>query len=112
MLKSKLTTASLIGSIAVSAAAFSLPAHAEIMVGGAPMLPSKNIVDNAVNSKDHTTLVNAVQAAGLVDTLKGKGPFTVFAPTNDAFAELPEAIASLEGDAAKVAPRAEGAPAD
>ncbi len=59
------------------------------MVGGAAMYPSKDIVDNAVNSKDHTTLVAAVQAAGLVDTLKGKGPFTVFAPTNDAFSKLP-----------------------
>ena len=60
-----------------------------VMVGGAPMYPSKNIVENAVNSKDHTTLVAAVKAAGLVDTLAGKGPFTVFAPTNDAFAKLP-----------------------
>src|SRR5262245_40447612 len=60
-----------------------------VMVGGAPMYPSKNIVQNAVNSKDHTTLVAAVKAAGLVDTLSGKGPFTVFAPTNDAFAKLP-----------------------
>src|SRR5215203_6820318 len=59
------------------------------MVGGAPMYPSKDIVDNAVNSKDHTTLVAAVKAAGLVDTLKGKGPFTVFAPTNAAFDALP-----------------------
>src|SRR3982751_6593564 len=59
------------------------------MVGGAPMYPSKNIVENAVNSKDHTTLVAAVKAAGLVDTLSGKGPFTVFAPTNEAFARLP-----------------------
>ena len=59
------------------------------MVGGAAMYPSKDIVDNAVNSKDHTTLVAAVKAAGLVDTLKGPGPFTVFAPTNDAFAALP-----------------------
>lgn len=59
------------------------------MVGGAPMYPSKDIVDNAVNSKDHTTLVAAVKAAGLVDTLKGAGPFTVFAPTNEAFAALP-----------------------
>ncbi|HEV2569999.1 MAG TPA: fasciclin domain-containing protein [Sphingomonas sp.] len=59
------------------------------MVGGAAMYPSKTIVDNAVNSKDHTTLVAAVQAAGLVDTLKGAGPFTVFAPTNAAFAKLP-----------------------
>ena len=58
-------------------------------VGGAPMLDTKDIVDNAVNSKDHTTLVAAVKAAGLVDTLKSKGPFTVFAPTNEAFAALP-----------------------
>ncbi|MGA7456592.1 MAG: fasciclin domain-containing protein [Methyloceanibacter sp.] len=60
-----------------------------VTVGGAPMFPSKNIVQNAVNSKDHTTLVAAVKAAGLVATLSGKGPFTVFAPTNDAFAKLP-----------------------
>jgi uncharacterized surface protein with fasciclin (FAS1) repeats len=59
------------------------------MVGGAPMYEDKNIVENAVNSKDHTTLVAAVQAAGLVETLQGEGPFTVFAPTNDAFAKLP-----------------------
>lgn len=59
------------------------------MVGGAPMFPTKDIVDNAVNSADHTTLVVAVKAAGLVDTLKGPGPFTVFAPTNEAFAKLP-----------------------
>jgi len=58
-------------------------------VGGAPMYPSKNIIQNAVNSKDHTTLVVAVKAAGLVDTLQGPGPFTVFAPTNEAFAKLP-----------------------
>ena len=60
-----------------------------VMVGGAPMFPSKNIVENAVNSKDHTTLVAAVKAAGLVETLEGKGPFTVFAPTNAAFGKLP-----------------------
>ena len=59
------------------------------MVGGAAMYASKDIIDNAVNSKDHTTLVAAVKAAGLVDTLKGVGPFTVFAPTNEAFAKLP-----------------------
>ncbi|MBS1842247.1 MAG: fasciclin domain-containing protein [Acidobacteria bacterium] len=59
------------------------------MVGGAAMYPTRDIVDNAVNSKDHTTLVAAVKAAGLVDTLKSAGPFTVFAPTNDAFAKLP-----------------------
>jgi uncharacterized surface protein with fasciclin (FAS1) repeats len=60
-----------------------------VMVGGAAMFPSKNIIQNAVNSKDHTTLVAAVKAAGLVDTLEGKGPFTVFAPTNAAFGKLP-----------------------
>jgi uncharacterized surface protein with fasciclin (FAS1) repeats len=59
------------------------------MVGGAAMYPSKNIIQNAVNSNDHTTLVAAVKAGGLVDTLEGKGPFTVFAPTNEAFSELP-----------------------
>jgi uncharacterized surface protein with fasciclin (FAS1) repeats len=70
---------------------FIAPAYAEMtkMVGGAPMYPSKNIIENAVNSKDHTTLVAAVKAAGLVDTLEGAGPFTVFAPTNEAFARLP-----------------------
>jgi uncharacterized surface protein with fasciclin (FAS1) repeats len=61
----------------------------EPIVGGAPMYPTKTIVENAVNSKDHTTLVAAVQAAGLVDTLNSAGPFTVFAPTNAAFAKLP-----------------------
>lgn len=60
-----------------------------VTVGGSPMYPSKNIIQNAVNSKDHTTLVAAVKAAGLVDTLQGPGPFTVFAPTNAAFAKLP-----------------------
>ena len=68
------------------------PARAEektVMVGGAAMFPSKNIIQNAVNSKDHTTLVAAVKAAGLVQTLEGKGPFTVFAPTNAAFGKLP-----------------------
>jgi uncharacterized surface protein with fasciclin (FAS1) repeats len=67
-------------------------AHAEertVMVGGAAMYPSKNIIQNAVNSKDHTTLVAAVKAAGLVQTLEGRGPFTVFAPTNVAFGKLP-----------------------
>jgi uncharacterized surface protein with fasciclin (FAS1) repeats len=60
-----------------------------VEVGGAPMYPSKNIIENAMNSKDHTTLVAAVKAAGLVETLQGKGPFTVFAPTNAAFSALP-----------------------
>jgi uncharacterized surface protein with fasciclin (FAS1) repeats len=65
-------------------------AEAGVMVGGAAMVPTKDIVDNAVNSKDHTTLVAAVQAVGLVETLKGPGPFTVFAPTNEAFGKLPK----------------------
>lgn len=65
-------------------------AQKTVEVGGAPMYPSKNIVENAVNSKDHTTLVAAVKAAGLVETLQGKGPFTVFAPTNAAFDMLPK----------------------
>jgi uncharacterized surface protein with fasciclin (FAS1) repeats len=83
------------------AAGFAAPSFAEmsgmnaraektVQVGGAPMYPSKNIVQNAVNSKDHTTLVAAVKAAGLVDTLQGPGPFTVFAPTNKAFDKLPK----------------------
>ncbi|MEP0323139.1 MAG: fasciclin domain-containing protein [Bauldia litoralis] len=61
-----------------------------VEVGGAPMYPSKNIIENAVNSKDHTTLVAAVKAAGLVETLQGDGPFTVFAPVNAAFEKLPD----------------------
>src|ERR1700680_4633188 len=65
-------------------------AQKDPMVGGAAMYPTKNIVENAVNSKDHTTLVAAVKAAGLVETLEGPGPFTVFAPTNEAFAQLPK----------------------
>src|SRR5580700_4816559 len=64
-------------------------AQSNPMVGGQEMYPSKNIIQNAVNSKDHTTLVAAVKAAGLVGTLEGSGPFTVFAPTNEAFAKLP-----------------------
>jgi len=77
------------------AAATTAPLYADamsektVMVGGAPMYPSKNIVQNAVNSKDHTTLVAAVKAAGLVDTLSSPGPFTVFAPVNAAFTKLP-----------------------
>ena len=66
-----------------------MQAEKTVMVGGAAMFPSKNIVENAVNSKDHTTLVAAVKAAGLVDTLASAGPFTVFAPVNAAFAKLP-----------------------
>lgn len=77
--------------IAIVAMAFSSNVYAQKnpMVGGAAMYPTKDIVDNAVNSKDHTTLVAAVKAAGLVETLKSNGPFTVFAPTNAAFDKLP-----------------------
>ncbi|MBE8724817.1 fasciclin domain-containing protein [Flavobacterium hungaricum] len=70
--------------------AFTSHAQKTVMVGGAAMYPNKNIIENAVNSKDHTTLVAAVKAADLVETLKGKGPFTVFAPTNAAFDKLPK----------------------
>jgi uncharacterized surface protein with fasciclin (FAS1) repeats len=76
-------------ALAATLSAIAIPALAQVMVGGAPMYSNKDIVDNAVNSKDHTTLVAAVKAAGLVPTLKGPGPFTVFAPTNEAFAALP-----------------------
>src|SRR5947209_10264420 len=76
-------------SVITLAAASLATAARNPMVGGQEMLPAKTIVDNAVNSADHTTLVAAVKAAGLVDTLKGPGPFTVFAPTNAAFAKLP-----------------------
>src|SRR5262245_7023948 len=78
-----------IGSIAATPT-FAQMREQTVTVGGAPMYPSKNIVENAVNSKDHTTLVAAVKAAGLVETLQSPGPFTVFAPTNTAFAKLPK----------------------
>lgn len=79
-------------AVALVASAISTTSFAQgtKMVGGAEMYPTKDIIDNAVNSKDHTTLVAAVKAAGLVETLKGDGPFTVFAPTNEAFAKLPK----------------------
>lgn len=79
---------SLITILAVSQVSFAQ--EKTVTVGGAPMYPSKNIIENAVNSKDHTTLVAAVKAAGLVETLSGPGPFTVFAPTNKAFDKLPK----------------------
>jgi uncharacterized surface protein with fasciclin (FAS1) repeats len=85
-----LSASSLVLALALGAAV-ATPSLAEhsVTVGGAPMYASKNIIENAVESKDHTTLVTAVKAAGLVDTLEGKGPFTVFAPTNEAFDKLP-----------------------
>ena len=86
-MKKSLMAASLALSLGFSA--MSAIAQKDPMVGGAAMYPTKNIVENAVNSKDHTTLVAAVKAAGLVDTLESAGPFTVFAPTNEAFAKLP-----------------------
>ena len=73
----------------VSAQAKAKKVPGTVMVGGAAMYPTKNIVENAINSKDHTTLVAAVKAAGLVETLESAGPFTVFAPTNEAFNKLP-----------------------
>ena len=76
-----------VGALALGLAAASV--SADVMVGGSAMYPQKNIVQNAVNSKDHTTLVAAVKAAGLVETLESKGPFTVFAPVNSAFDALP-----------------------
>jgi len=80
----------LIGVLALTLIGVSMvAAQQDPMVGGAAMFPTKDIVDNAVNSADHTTLVAAVKAAGLVDTLKSAGPFTVFAPTNEAFDKLP-----------------------
>ena len=82
-------TSSLIIAALFATGAVAQAHAADVMVGGQSMLSSKDIVDNAVNSADHTTLVAAVKAAGLVDTLKGKGPFTVFAPTNAAFGKLP-----------------------
>ena len=93
MLRKTAATLAVFSSLVMGASvSLVAPVHAQektVMVGGAAMYPSKNIVENAVNSKDHTTLVAAVKAAGLVDTLSGKGPFTVFAPTNEAFAKLP-----------------------
>jgi uncharacterized surface protein with fasciclin (FAS1) repeats len=87
---------SLMGAAALVACVVAGAAFADPMVGGAAMFANKNIIENAVNSKDHTTLVAAVKAGGLVDTLEGPGPFTVFAPTNEAFAALPSGtVASL-----------------
>ena len=94
MLRLPLNVALVAAALTLAPCAFVAPASAQektVMVGGAPMYPSKNIVENAVNSKDHTTLVAAVKAADLVDTLSGPGPFTVFAPTNEAFDKIPKA---------------------
>jgi uncharacterized surface protein with fasciclin (FAS1) repeats len=93
MKPSTLPTAVAVATLVLAAVA-ATPARAQmkeqtVTVGGAPMYPSKNIIQNAMNSKEHTTLVAAVKAAGLVETLQGPGPFTVFAPTNTAFAKLP-----------------------
>jgi len=89
MMKKLISLSVLSAALFVSAASWAATRSDSVMVGGAAMYPQKNIVENALNSKDHTTLVAAVKAAGLVETLQGKGPFTVFAPTNAAFAKLP-----------------------
>lgn len=94
--KMNLRKITMIGAFILGAGTIASPVFAQkskeqtVEVGGAAMYPSKNIVENAVNSKDHTTLVAAVKAAGLVETLQSEGPFTVFAPTNSAFDELPD----------------------
>ena len=85
-MRGKLTIIALLAAMAISSA---VAAMNNPVVGGKEMFPAKNIIQNAVNSADHTTLVAAVKAAGLVDTLEGPGPFTVFAPTNEAFDKLP-----------------------
>ena len=88
-----ITKAAALAAFMSTASIYAIPAIGQEMtveVGGAPMYPSKNIIENAVNSKDHTTLVAAVQAGGLVETLSGAGPFTVFAPVNAAFEALPD----------------------
>ena len=93
MFRKSMTSALVATTLLMGGASFVAPAFAQektVMVGGAPMYPNKNIIENAVNSKDHTTLVAAVKAAGLVETLSGPGPFTVFAPTNEAFDLLPK----------------------
>jgi uncharacterized surface protein with fasciclin (FAS1) repeats len=87
MMKLKMRSALLAATLAVAAGGVAIAKNP--MVGGAPMYSNRTIVQNAMNSKDHTTLVAAVKAAGLVDTLSGAGPFTVFAPTDKAFAKLP-----------------------
>jgi len=93
-MKRTIILSTIAAALLAAGAAVSLPqtsqAAGEPVVGGSAMYPSKNIIQNALNSKDHTTLVAAVKAAGLVPTLEGKGPFTVFAPTNAAFAMLPK----------------------
>ncbi len=88
-MKKLISLSVLSAALFVSTASWAATHNDSVMVGGAAMYPQKNIVENALNSKDHTTLVAAVKAAGLVETLQGKGPFTVFAPTNAAFAKLP-----------------------
>jgi uncharacterized surface protein with fasciclin (FAS1) repeats len=89
MIRTSKIVVAVLAAITLTLSAASVLAQKDPEVGGAAMYPSKNIVQNAVNSQDHTTLVAAVKAAGLVDTLSGAGPFTVFAPTNEAFAKLP-----------------------
>jgi uncharacterized surface protein with fasciclin (FAS1) repeats len=88
-MRNSLMAAAAVVTLGLSSVASAQMTTTDPMVGGAAMYPDKNIVENAIQSKDHTTLVAAVKAAGLVDTLEGPGPFTVFAPTNEAFEKLP-----------------------
>lgn len=85
----KLALSAIVLTLIFSGTAVAEMSQHSVMVGGSAMMPNKNIVQNALNSKDHTTLVAALKEAGLVDTLEGEGPFTVFAPTNEAFSKLP-----------------------
>ncbi len=89
LMRNSLMAAAAVVTLGLSSVASAQMTTTDPMVGGAAMYPDKNIVENAIQSKDHTTLVAAVKAAGLVDTLEGPGPFTVFAPTNEAFEKLP-----------------------
>ncbi|QOZ51699.1 fasciclin domain-containing protein [Bradyrhizobium arachidis] len=92
----RIATSLAVSAVMVNFIPLAIAKEKTVMVGGAAMYPTKNIVENAVKSKDHTTLVAAVKAAGLVDTLQGPGPYTVFAPTNAAFGKLPKgALATL-----------------
>jgi uncharacterized surface protein with fasciclin (FAS1) repeats len=91
----KIIMIAVLAAVAATGNFTSAYAQKTVMVGGAAMYPSKNIVENAVNSKDHTTLVAAVKAAGLVETLQSAGPFTVFAPTNEAFDMLPKGTVEM-----------------
>jgi uncharacterized surface protein with fasciclin (FAS1) repeats len=103
-LKTVLLASAVAFSVCAAVAPLAFAQQTTVMVGGAAMAPTKNIIENASNSKDHTTLVAAIKSAGLVETLSGPGPFTVFAPTNGAFGKLPKAtVAKLMKPESKAA---------